>query len=66
VELVLAADAGRRVADAGDLARGLLGAWGSPEATGARAARGRALLERHRGASQRSAALVERVLRERE
>jgi 3-deoxy-D-manno-octulosonic-acid transferase len=64
-ELVLAAGAGDRVADAPQLARGLLAAWGSPEAARARAERGRAALERHRGASQRAADLVERVLRER-
>jgi 3-deoxy-D-manno-octulosonic-acid transferase len=65
VELVLAADAGRRVADAGELARDLVAAWGSREAARARAERGRAELARHRGASQRSADLVVRVLRER-
>jgi 3-deoxy-D-manno-octulosonic-acid transferase len=65
VELVLAAGAGGRVASAEDLARGLLDAWGSPEAARARAERGRAVLDRHRGASQRSADLVERVLRAR-
>ena len=65
VELVLAAGAGGRVASAEDLARGLLDAWGSPEAARARAERGRAVLDRHRGASQRGADLVERVLRAR-
>jgi 3-deoxy-D-manno-octulosonic-acid transferase len=65
VELVLAAGAGSRVADAADLARGLVAAWGPAEAARARAERGRAALERHRGASERSADLVRRVLRER-
>jgi 3-deoxy-D-manno-octulosonic-acid transferase len=65
VELVLAADAGRRVADASELARDLVAAWGPREVLRARAERGRTELERHRGASQRSADLVLRVLGER-
>jgi 3-deoxy-D-manno-octulosonic-acid transferase len=65
VELVLAARAGRRVASAEELARVLAEEWAPPEAARARTVAARALLDRHRGASQRSAELVARVLRER-
>jgi hypothetical protein len=53
------------VASAEELARVLLEEWAPPAVTRARTVAARALLDRHRGAAQRSAELVARVLRER-
>ena len=61
-ELVGEAGAGERVADAGALARALCEALADPSASRARGAAGRAVLEGHRGASERAVALVEAAL----
>jgi len=61
-ELLEAVGAGRRVADAGDLARALIAALADPEDARARGAAGRGVLDAHRGSSERSADLVEAAL----
>jgi 3-deoxy-D-manno-octulosonic-acid transferase len=63
--LVLASGAGRRVADAQELARCVVEELADPRAALERGERGRAALERHRGAAERSAHLVLRVLESR-
>jgi 3-deoxy-D-manno-octulosonic-acid transferase len=60
-ELLLAADGAQRVADAAGLARCALEALRAPSAEAARGARAAAALAPHRGATQRSVALLERV-----
>jgi 3-deoxy-D-manno-octulosonic-acid transferase len=60
--LLSAAGAGERVDDAAGLARALVAALADPVAASARGAAGRAALDAHRHALERSVALVERVL----
>lgn len=60
--LLSAAGAGERVEDAAALGRALVAALADPEAANARGALGRAALDQHRHALDRSVALVERVL----
>jgi 3-deoxy-D-manno-octulosonic-acid transferase len=61
-ELLLGAGVGERVADAPELAARVVAALADPAAAAARGARGRALLEAHRGATGRCVALIERAL----
>jgi 3-deoxy-D-manno-octulosonic-acid transferase len=60
--LLLAADAAETVADAGALAAAVVRALAQPAAARARGARGAEALAAHRGATERSVALIERVL----
>jgi len=60
--LLLAAGAGTQVADASALAERCVEALADPEQAAARGARGRAALAAHRGATERSILLIERVL----
>ncbi len=62
VERVLACGAGRRVEDADALAQAVVEELAAPEAAAQRGRAGRAALEEHRGAAQRSADLIESVL----
>jgi len=60
--LLLAAGAARQVPDAAGLAAALVETLAAPELAALRGARGRAALVAHRGATERSVALIERVL----
>ena len=60
--LLLAADAAETVADAGALAAAVVRALAQPAEARARGARGAEALAAHRGATERSVALIERVL----
>jgi 3-deoxy-D-manno-octulosonic-acid transferase len=60
--LLLEADAAQRVADAPALAAAVVEALREPARAAERGARGRAALAAHRGATERSVALIERVL----
>jgi 3-deoxy-D-manno-octulosonic-acid transferase len=60
--LLLAAGAARQVPDAAALAAALVAALATPAETSLLGARGRAALATHRGATERSVALIERVL----
>jgi 3-deoxy-D-manno-octulosonic-acid transferase len=62
--LLLAAGAARQVTDAAALAAALVAALATPAETSLLGARGRAALATHRGATERSVALIERVLGE--
>jgi 3-deoxy-D-manno-octulosonic-acid transferase len=59
VEILECCDAGRRVADAGDLGRAVVALLADPAAARARGARGRDALGCHRGSAERAARLVE-------
>lgn len=61
-DLALASGAGARVADSAALANALMEALREPERALARAARGRDALGAHRGAAERSAALIDAAL----
>jgi 3-deoxy-D-manno-octulosonic-acid transferase len=61
-DLLLAAGGARRVADAAGLAAAVVEALRDPAAEAERGARARAALAPHRGATERSVALLERVL----
>jgi 3-deoxy-D-manno-octulosonic-acid transferase len=60
--LLLAADAAQQVPDAAALATALVETLAEPALAAARGSRGRAALAAHRGATERSVALIERVL----
>jgi 3-deoxy-D-manno-octulosonic-acid transferase len=60
--LLLAAGAAQQVADAEALAAALVALLAAPAQAAERGARGRAALAAHRGATERSVALIERVL----
>jgi len=60
-ELLLAAGAARRIADAGELARCVVEALRDPAAQAAAGRRAAAALAPHRGATERSVSLLERV-----
>jgi 3-deoxy-D-manno-octulosonic-acid transferase len=60
--LLLAADAARQVPDAAALAAALVEMLAAPALAALLGARGRAALAAHRGATERSVALIERVL----
>jgi 3-deoxy-D-manno-octulosonic-acid transferase len=62
VALLLAADGAAQVADAAALAAGCVEALADPARAAASGARGREALAPHRGATQRSVVLIERVL----
>ena len=64
VELLEKCGAGRRVADASELARALVDLLGNPAAADAAGRAGREEIARRRGSSARSLALVERLLAE--
>jgi 3-deoxy-D-manno-octulosonic-acid transferase len=61
-ELLEKVGAGERVEDTAGLTAALIAALAEPEASRARGAAGRGVLDAHRGSSERSAALVERAL----
>jgi 3-deoxy-D-manno-octulosonic-acid transferase len=62
VEILGACGAGRRVADAADLSRAVVEVLGCPAAARALAERGRQVLLRHSGSTEKTGALIESVL----
>jgi 3-deoxy-D-manno-octulosonic-acid transferase len=62
VEILERCGAGRRIADGAELGRAAVELLADSGAARARGARGRAVLGRHRGSSERAARLVERVV----